>query len=88
MTITTKYGDKCELLVPGTRAGAPAIVKRLSDGWQFELYYEDLGHLRPDKWTFYGIYPTDSFSPYRPWHKKAVRILRAMRAAFRWRVVL
>ena len=46
MKITTKYGDECEVLRPAARREPSALVRRLSDGAEFLLYYEDLGRDR------------------------------------------
>ena len=53
--ITTKYGDRCLVIRPGTRDGAPALVRRVSDGCEFEIYYWDMRQGGNNNTAFYGI---------------------------------
>lgn len=61
--LTTRYGDRCEVLRPGTKHGEPALVRRLADGLEMELHWNDCtGGGQALAFAFYGIVSDAEFS--------------------------
>jgi hypothetical protein len=82
--IVTKHGDRCLVLRPGTREGAPALVRRERDSAEFEVYYNDLARTaaQASSMAFYG-----AESKCDELLVRAVRAMRTIRARWQWRNV-
>jgi hypothetical protein len=79
--VITRYGDKCVVLTPGTREGAPAKVRRLRDGWEFDLFWEDMQNAYFHRYAFYGLTP--ALSDYAE-QTRLSRIVRKFSKALGW----
>lgn len=81
-TLTTRYGDACEVLEHGTRGGKPAVVRRVRDGLVMRVFPEDVQSAGgPTMAAYYGT------TRYDDENVRMSGKLREMRAALPWREV-